>query len=144
MLVRVTGVMIEDGEILLLNQDTDSGRACSLPGGKVEAGEPIGDALVREMGEETGPDVVVGRLLYVCDHITDQVHVAHLTFESRRVGGVVGDVAVGLDSRPIRGVAFVKLSELAGLGFSDRFAGLAANGFPGAGSYMGAKANIGL
>ncbi|GAA0897885.1 hypothetical protein GCM10009557_72930 [Virgisporangium ochraceum] len=69
---------------------------------------------------------------------------AHLTFETRRVGGVIGDVTVGVDTRPIRGVAFVKLSDLSAHGFSDRFAELAANGFPDAGSYQGAKANIGL
>ena len=42
MKVRVTGVPIEDGRILLLDQDTDAGRSWSLPGGKVEPGEPIG------------------------------------------------------------------------------------------------------
>ncbi|HET9898969.1 MAG TPA: NUDIX domain-containing protein [Streptosporangiaceae bacterium] len=37
--VRVTGVVIEDDRILLLNQDTDTGRSWSLPGGKVEDGQ---------------------------------------------------------------------------------------------------------
>lgn len=37
MRVRVTGVVIEDGHILLLNQDTDTDRSWSLSGGKVEA-----------------------------------------------------------------------------------------------------------
>ncbi|MFC8639835.1 NUDIX domain-containing protein [[Kitasatospora] papulosa] len=46
---RVTGIVIEDGNILLLNQDTDGPRSWSLPGGKVEDGETLEEALVREM-----------------------------------------------------------------------------------------------
>ncbi|MEU8247273.1 NUDIX hydrolase [Nonomuraea sp. NPDC048916] len=145
MKVRVTGVVIEDGRILLLDQDTDSGRSWSLPGGKIEPGEPIGDALVREMREETGIDVEVGRLLYVCDHLPgDGIHVIHMTFEAARTGGTVGVIAEGADTTPIRGVHFVPIADLSAIGFSPRFAELAEAGWPGAGSYMGAKANIGL
>jgi len=139
---RVTGVLIEDDQILLLNQDTDGPRTWSLPGGKVEDGETLAQALVREMREETGVEVRPGRLLYLCDHVP--AHVVHITFEVERVGGVVGAVEVGKDTRPIRGVEFVKISELTGLGFSDTFVRLAQSGFPGAGSYMGPKSAIGL
>ncbi len=143
--VRVTGVVIEDDRILLLNQDTDTGRSWSLPGGKVEERETLADALVREMREETGLDVESGRLLYVCDHLPGNgTHVVHLTFEARRTGGTVGDVAAGADTRPIRGVEFIELADLPSLGFSERFGELAMAGFPGAGSYMGPKAAIGL
>ena len=138
----MTGVLIEDDQILLLNQDTDGPRTWSLPGGKVEDGETLAQALVREMREETGVEVRPGRLLYLCDHV--QAHVVHITFEVERVGGEVGAVEEGKDTRPIRGVEFVKLSELAGLGFSDTFMRLAQSGFPGAGSYMGPKSAIGL
>jgi ADP-ribose pyrophosphatase YjhB (NUDIX family) len=141
----VTGVVIEDDRILLLNQDTDAGRSWSLPGGKLEDGETLAAALVREMREETGLDVEPGRLLYVCDHLPGNgTHVVHMTFEARRTGGTVGDIAAGADTTPIRGVEFVKLSELPALGFTDLFAGLAMAGFPGAGSYMGPKSAIGL
>jgi hypothetical protein len=67
-----------------------------------------------------------------------------MTFEARRTGGTLGDIAAGADTTPIRGVEFVPLSELPGLGFSERFTELAAAGFPGAGSYMGPKSVIGL
>jgi hypothetical protein len=42
MKVRVTGVVVDDDRVLLLDQDTDTGRAFSLPGAKVEAGDPAG------------------------------------------------------------------------------------------------------
>ncbi|HEX8008940.1 MAG TPA: NUDIX hydrolase [Trebonia sp.] len=145
MRVRVTGIVIEDGRLLLLNQDTDTGRSWSLPGGKLEDGETLAEALVREMKEETGLDVEPGRFLYVCDHMPGNgTHVVHMTFEARRTGGTVGDIAAGADTTPIRGVEFVPFSKLSALGFSDRFAELVTAGFPGAGSYMGPKSAIGL
>ncbi len=137
----MTGVVIEDGRILLLDQDAGA-RSWSLPGGKLEDGETIAEALVREIREETGLEVEPGRLLYVCDNLPAQV--VHMTFEARRTGGTVGDIKAGADTTPIRGVEFVKLSDLPARGFSDRFAELAIAGFPGAGSYMGPKSSIGL
>jgi ADP-ribose pyrophosphatase YjhB (NUDIX family) len=142
MRVRVTGVVVEDGRILLLNQDTDTGRSWSLPGGKLEAGETLAQALVREMKEETGLDIEPGRLLYVCDHLPAQV--VHMTFEARRTGGTLGDIMAGADTTPIRGVDFVPVAKLPELGFSERFAELVTAGFPGAGSYVGLKSAIGL
>jgi len=139
--VRVTGVVVEDGRILLISQNVGV-RSWSLPGGKLEDGETLAEALVREMKEETGLAVEPVRLLYVCDNVPAQV--VHMTFEARRTGGTVGDIAVGADTTPIRGVEFVPVPRLPELGFSELFTGLVMAGFPGAGSYMGPKSAIGL
>jgi hypothetical protein len=41
-------------------------------------------------------------------------------------------------------VEFVKVVDLPSLGFGKQFVQLAMDGFPSAGSYVGAKASIGL
>jgi ADP-ribose pyrophosphatase YjhB (NUDIX family) len=143
--IRVTGVLIEDSKILILRQETDADRQFSLPGGRTEEGEALGDALVREMLEETGLVVEPGRLLYLCDYLPGNgTHVVHVTFEVRRVGGTLGAVTPGKDTRPIHGVEFVPIADLRSFGFGERFAQLARDGFPGAGGYMGPKSSIGL
>lgn len=70
-----------------MKQDTYGSRTWSLPGGKVEDGETLAAALVREMRAESGVDVEPGQLLYVGDHTS--ANVVHVTFEVRRVGGNV-------------------------------------------------------
>ncbi len=78
--IRVAGTLTdEQGRLLLLEQDADSGRSWSLPGGKVKRGD-------------------------------------------------VGDVTSRADTTPIRGVQFVRVSDLTACGFSERFRDLASAG----------------
>ncbi len=53
-----------DGRMLLIQRAHEPARGCwSLPGGRVEAGESDVEATAREVREETGLDVVVGRFV---------------------------------------------------------------------------------
>jgi hypothetical protein len=46
-------------------------------------------------------------------HPGNGTHIVYLTFEARRAGGMVRDIAAGTDTTPIRGVEFVKRCDLA-------------------------------
>ena len=145
--VRATAVLIENGNILLVEQKIGASvqRAWSLPGGAVEPGETLEACLVREMQEETGLHVAIERLLYVCDRIADGRHVVHITFAVKRIGGWLH---TGLEpeagANPIHGVRMVPLTTLSEYGFSERFITLAMLGFPNAGTYQETVENIGL
>jgi ADP-ribose pyrophosphatase YjhB (NUDIX family) len=69
-IVGVGAVIVIRGEVVLVRRARDplAGR-WSLPGGAVEAGEPLAVALAREVLEETGLDVEVGDLVDVLDRI---------------------------------------------------------------------------
>lgn len=143
--VRVTAILVERNHILLLEQNVTESRRWSLPGGTLEWNETIAACLVREMKEETGLDVAVGELLYVCDRIQDGKHVIHIIFQVQRTGG---ELRVGYepenDANPIRNVKMVPISKLEQYGFSRRFQQFALENFPHRGSYQGDVATIGL
>jgi ADP-ribose pyrophosphatase YjhB (NUDIX family) len=63
---RVAGILIRDGRVLL-ERDMVTGNCC-LPGGRVEFGEPAGEAVVREMREEFGVEVKNERLIWAVDN----------------------------------------------------------------------------
>ncbi|RLG61733.1 NUDIX hydrolase [Candidatus Geothermarchaeota archaeon] len=58
-IVAVAALIINDeGEILLIKRGAEPGKGLwSIPGGAVELGENLHDALVREVKEETGLDI---------------------------------------------------------------------------------------
>lgn len=144
MKVRVTGILIHNGSLLVLEQNVDNERSWSLPGGGLEQGETIEQALVRELREETGLDVSVGDLLYICDHIKTERHVVHLTFLIHSRSNKIGKTIPGLEENEIKNVEFMPIDKLVDAGFSRKFVSLVKAGFPNKGKYMGPKKNIGL
>ena len=54
--------IIQDGHKILCTRRNDTGK-WEFPGGKVEEGESYSEALVREIQEELGVDIVVGEQL---------------------------------------------------------------------------------
>jgi len=69
----VAAVMIEDGRILLVKRAAEPSKGkWSLPGGSVEWGESLVDALKREVREETGLEIEVEKLAGVFDLIISE------------------------------------------------------------------------
>ncbi|MGB9842638.1 MAG: NUDIX hydrolase [Candidatus Bathyarchaeales archaeon] len=69
--VGVGAIIINDGKILLEKRKSAPAKGkWSVPGGLVELGENIEQAVIREVKEETGLDVASPKLVDVVDHIS--------------------------------------------------------------------------
>lgn len=140
--IKVTGVLVEAGRLLLVRQKVNSERGWSLPGGRVEQGETLQQAIIREMREETGLEVAIERLLYIADKPEDDL--LHITFALSRSGGVLRFPTNEFEVNPISDVRFVEVHDLINYGFTETWQDLVAGDFSDAPKYVGNKTNIGL
>ncbi len=66
--IRVYGILVRDGKVLLSEEEYRGRLLVKFPGGGLEYGEGIREALVRECREELNCQVEVGELFYVTDY----------------------------------------------------------------------------
>jgi 8-oxo-dGTP diphosphatase len=86
----VAGLIIgDDGRILITQRRADQALALrwEFPGGKVEPGEAPVAALERELREEIGVTVAVGRIWDVLFHAYPEFDLVMLVYACRIVGG---------------------------------------------------------
>ena len=77
----VGAVAIDDDRLLLVRRGRQPGAGLwSVPGGRVESGETLAEAVVRELLEETGVEGVCGPLLGWVERITPGHHFVILDF----------------------------------------------------------------
>lgn len=89
----VAGIVLRGEEVLVVLRKADpyAGR-WSLPGGALEVGETLHQAVIREVAEETGLKVEPVRLVGVYEHIVEEggrirYHFTLIDFLCRLVGG---------------------------------------------------------
>lgn len=77
----VGAVTLSAGRLLLVQRATAPGRGLwSLPGGRVELGETLAEACIRELLEETGIEGVCGELIGWVERMSDDYHFVILDF----------------------------------------------------------------
>ena len=88
--IRVAGILIQDAKILLAEHHKAGETYWVIPGGRVKFGETLKETLVREMKEETGLDVEVGKRTLINDFIQkgEVRQVLNIYFEVRPKEGL--------------------------------------------------------
>jgi 8-oxo-dGTP diphosphatase len=103
----VGAVVVDDaGHVLLVKRAHEPLKGqWSLPGGAVEVGETVTEAVAREVREETGLDVRVGPLVEVVDRVHRladgrvEYHFVILDYLCRVTGGVLTASSDAADAR---------------------------------------------
>ena len=114
----VGGIAVDDDRLLLVRRGRGPGAGLwSIPGGRVEAGETLAEAVVRELAEETGVEGVCGRLVGWVERVSEEHHLVILDFAVEVLGP--GSPAAGDDAEE---VAWVPLGEVADLALVDGLA----------------------
>ena len=81
-------VFDERGRVLLIERGRPPGEGLwTVPGGKLEPGETLVQAVAREVREETGLTAEIGPLVCVVERIAEGYHYVILDYLARVVGG---------------------------------------------------------
>lgn len=98
--VRVGALVIVEDRVLLLRQERGGEDYWMLPGGGVRFGESLADAVRREVREEVGLDIAVGRPLALLESISPDTdaypkHVVHVVLAGETSAAEVAEASVG-------------------------------------------------
>jgi 8-oxo-dGTP diphosphatase len=103
------------GEIVLIRRGQEPRRGeWSIPGGRLEWGESVREAILREVREETGLEVEIAGLIDVVDSVTRNASgevVRHYVLIDFMAQYVTGTLRAGSDAAEARWVAYDALDE---------------------------------
>ncbi|MFI5286151.1 MAG: NUDIX domain-containing protein [Candidatus Dormibacteria bacterium] len=113
--LRVGVLVWREGEVLLVRHEKGGRSYWLVPGGGVDAGETMVAAATRELLEETGYAVEIGRLLLLCEAIDPKPGGRHIV--NAVYAGTVraGTLEVGADDKSLREAKWQPLQALAEL-----------------------------
>lgn len=112
--VRVV-ILDNQNRMLMVKQEHEDRDIWMVPGGGIEEGENSVDAAVREIKEETGLDIEVGKLIWHVEEVSERGQ-RFVNFFMGRITG--GEMALGLDpefdedSQVLREVKFMSRQEI--------------------------------
>ncbi|HEY6532372.1 MAG TPA: NUDIX hydrolase [Acidimicrobiales bacterium] len=107
----VGAIVVHDGTLLLVRRGHGPAAGeWSVPGGRVEWGETLAEAVVREVAEETGLECVCGELLGWVEHLDDEYHFVILDFVSTVLEH--GAPVAGDDAAEVRWVPLADVGDL--------------------------------
>jgi mutator protein MutT len=113
--VAVGAVVVDHDRLLLVRRGRGPAAGTwSVPGGRVESGETLAEAVTRELLEETGIEGVCGPLLGWAERIDESEHYVILDFEVTLVGNdqpEAGDDAAEAQWVELHDVAELHLAE---------------------------------
>jgi 8-oxo-dGTP diphosphatase len=116
--ICVGAVATADGCLLLIRRGHGPGAGeWSIPGGRVEMGETLAEAVVRELAEETGVEAVCDAFLGWVERIGDDYHYVIFDFEVTVLSN--GPLLAGDDAAEAR---WIPLEEVADLRLVDGLA----------------------
>jgi 8-oxo-dGTP diphosphatase len=109
--LAVGAVACRDDELLLVRRGHGPAAGeWSVPGGRVERGEPLSVAVLRELREETGLEAFCGPLLGWVERITADHHFVILDFEVTIIDR--GEPVAGDDAAEVLWVPVADVTEL--------------------------------
>ncbi len=113
--VIAVGAFVFDGDrVLLIQRGTPPGEGLwTVPGGKLERGERLAEAVAREVREETGLVVEVGPLVEVVERSGEGYQFVILDYLARVVGGAL------VAASDVRAARFVTDAERAALPLTE-------------------------